>query len=75
MAISLGHRLPGASVRPTRESIAGRASPAPIFGLAPSGVCLASRSPGLLVSSYLTVSPLPEKAEGGERRAESQHPN
>ncbi len=50
--------------RPTREGL--RAGPArdgfPFFslrGLAPGGVCRAGRSPGLLVRSYRTVSPLP----------------
>ena len=31
----------------------------PLFGLAPGGACRAGLSPGPLVSSYLTVSPLP----------------
>jgi len=32
--------------QPTRESLTGRTSPAPILGLAPGGVCRASLSPG-----------------------------
>ncbi len=44
-------------MRPTRDLIDGQ--PSSLFGLAPSGVCLAGRSPGSLVGSYPTVSPLP----------------
>jgi hypothetical protein len=68
--ISLGRRLPGVSSGLTREPRAGRASPGhPNFRPAPGslsylallrvGFAEPSRSPGALVSSYLTVSPLP----------------
>ena len=40
---------------------ADRGPPFSLLGLAPSGVYRASRSPGLLVRSYRTVSPLPRK--------------
>ncbi len=69
-------------VRPTRGLIGG--SPSPLSGLAPGGVCLAARSPGTLVGSYPTVSPLPVPeghrrsalcctAVGSPRLAVSQH--
>src|SRR5208283_2791080 len=57
--------------QPTRESMAGRISPlgllpatpgethAPCLTLLPVGFAEPSRSPGLLASSYLAVSPLP----------------
>ncbi len=57
--------------RSTRKSMAGRTNPlddlsalpeeahAPCLTLLPVGFTEPSRSPGLLVSSYLTVSPLP----------------
>jgi hypothetical protein len=51
--------------RPTRGSVAGRTSPAPLFGLAPGGVCRASLSPGCWWALTLrdrgppTFSPLP----------------
>src|SRR5690606_29854183 len=46
--------------RPTREQ--GRAIPcAPLFGLAPDGVCRATSVTGGPVSSYLTLSPLPRR--------------
>src|SRR6185312_16353934 len=60
--------------------------PCPTLGLAPGGVYLAARSPGSLVRSYRTVSPLPVRrsAIGGllsvalscesPRLAVSQHP-
>src|SRR5215510_10115106 len=70
MVISLGRRLPGASSGRTRERHAGRASPArrgwnPTRGslsyltLLRVGFTEPARSPAPLVSSYLTVSPLP----------------
>jgi len=69
-AISLGHRLPDASSsRPGSGCEAGRLAPptAPrrcgrtssCLALLPMGFAEPDRSPGLLVSSYLTVSPLP----------------
>ena len=70
--ISLGRRLPGvSSSRPGRNDETGRFVPTTITpkrGLRRTSSCLAllpmgftepDRSPGLLVSSYLTVSPLP----------------
>ena len=72
MTISLGRRLPDASSsRPGRNDETGRFVPteaAPKRGLCRTPSCLTllpmgftepDRSPGLLVSSYLTVSPLP----------------
>ena len=82
--IHLGSALPQTSVRPTRDLVGG--PPVSLSGLAPGGVCRAARSPGTLVSSYLTVSPLPvlRRAIGGLlsaalsvgslRLAVSQHP-
>src|SRR5262249_5647630 len=69
--------------RPTRESIVGRTSPAPIFGLAPGGVCRASRSPGcwwaltLRDRSPPTFSPLPREMKKAKCRMlkECQSPN
>lgn len=46
----------------------GRAARA-LLDLAPSGVYLAAVSPRTLVSSYLTVSPLPVPGEPGHRRS------
>ena len=70
--ISLGRRLPGASSsRPGRNNETGRFVPKPAvprrrldrtsscLALLPMGFTEPDRSPGLLVSSYLTVSPLP----------------
>src|SRR5438132_14009451 len=57
--------------RPTRESRTGRAGPRattrgsppllPYLVLLPVGFAEPGRSPGLLVSSYLAVSPLPRR--------------
>ena len=55
--------------QPTRELGAGRPRNAPLFGLAPGGVYRAGRSPGPLVSSYLTVSPLPRLGNNETRRS------
>jgi len=57
--------------RPTRRSVAGRTSPAPIFGLAPGGVCRAGLSPGRWCALTRTFSPLPDPAAAraaGHRR-------
>ena len=68
--ISLRHRLPGTSSgRPGSGCEAGRLAPpgperdagrtSSCLALLPMGFTEPGRSPGLLVSSYLTVSPLP----------------
>src|SRR3989304_2117993 len=72
--ISLGRRLPGASSGHTREPHAGHASPVRRANATPGslsylallrvGFTEPARSPAPLVSSYLTVSPLPR----GSRR-------
>ena len=74
--ISLGRRLldassslPGSYAGPDQSAATVARVRCFLFGLAPGGVCLASRSPGLLVSSYLTVSPLPAEAVGSRRYA------
>ncbi len=67
--------------RSTRKSMAGRTSPrarpaalgrlrrpAPCLTLLPVGFAEPGRSPGLLVSSYLAVSPLPRGPEWPARR-------
>ncbi len=70
VTISLGPRLPGASSsRPGSGCETGRLAPRPppkerrrtssCLALLPMGFAEPDRSPGLLVSSYLTVSPLP----------------
>jgi hypothetical protein len=56
-AIHLGRAITRRLVRPTRDLFDGQ--PSSLFGLAPGGVCQAGRSPGSLVGSYPTVSPLP----------------
>ena len=56
--IPLECRLPGISCDLPGGS-GGQPSNAPLFGLAPGGVCRAPRSPGGLVRSYRTFSPLP----------------
>ena len=70
---------------PTSRS-AARATPRPLFGLAPGGVCRAAPVTGSAVVSYTTVSPLPvpSRAIGGllsvalsvasRRPAVSRHP-
>src|SRR6266853_715484 len=42
------------------EVVTERAAPAPLFGLAPHGVCPASRITAAAVRSYRTFSPLPD---------------
>src|SRR5262245_28883818 len=69
--ISLGRRLLGASSGHTREPHAGHAPPGAARHATPRllsysallrvGFAEPARSPGLLVSSYLTVSPLPRE--------------
>ncbi len=58
--IHLGCRLPGTSCG-LPGSLGGQPSNAPLFGLAPGGVYRTSRSPGKLVRSYRTFSPLPAR--------------
>ena len=59
-AIPLGRPLlAGSSDLP--ESETERAAPPPLFGLAPRGVCPASRITPAAVRSYRTFSPLPPK--------------
>jgi len=55
--IYLGRRSPGASVRPTWDVAGGQ--PCPCLALLRVGLAEPRRSPAALVSSYLTVSPLP----------------
>src|SRR5690606_15084019 len=43
---------------------AARATPRPLFGLAPGGVCRATAVTGSAVVSYTTVSPLPVTPRG-----------
>ena len=43
------------------EVVTERTAPAPLFGLAPHGVCPASRIAAAAVRSYRTFSPLPPK--------------
>ncbi len=59
MTIHLGRPLPGASCGRNPGVSGEQPSNTPLFGLAPGGACRAGLSPGPLVSSYLTVSPLP----------------
>jgi len=64
--IHLGRQLPdGSSDLP--GSSASHAI-APLFGLAPDGVCHAVRVTTPAVSSYLTISPLPAPAFAGRWR-------
>ena len=42
------------------EVVTERAAPPPLFGLAPRGVCPASRITPAAVRSYRTISPLPD---------------
>lgn len=56
--IYLAARLPErSSGLPRRQT--GRADPSPIFGLAPGGVCRASRSPGCWCALTLRLTPAP----------------
>ncbi len=59
--IYLGLPLPDSLMRPTRDvtSEEVRRPSSSLHGLAPSGVYQPNRSPGPLVVSYTTVSPLP----------------
>src|SRR5665811_592883 len=59
VTIHLGRTLPCASCDRNPGASGEQPSIAPLFGLAPGGACRAGLSPGPLVSSYLTVSPLP----------------
>ena len=59
VAIHLGCPLPDSSCGRNPGASGEQPSSAPLFGLAPGGACRAGLSPGPLVSSYLTVSPLP----------------
>jgi hypothetical protein len=47
--------------RPTRGSVTGRTSPALLFGLAPGGVCRASRSPDCWCALTLRHPPAPPR--------------
>src|SRR3954453_15347578 len=78
MAISLGRRSPGVSSDlPGSHHGSGQSAPhrpdpkaptaklLPYLVLLPVGFAEPGRSPGLLVSSYLAVSPLPRRYETG----------
>ena len=68
--ISLGRRLPVASSdRPGSHSGPDQPDKAPCLILLPVGFTKPSRSPGLLVRSYRTVSPLPPGTPEGPRSA------
>lgn len=60
-SISPVRRRPGLASYPRVSAGAGHT----LFGLAPGEVCLAGPSPGSLVRSYRTVSPLPPAVAGG----------
>ena len=64
MVIYLGRLSPAASCS-LPGSQARRATAPPLFGFAPDGVFQLPPLPGELVSSYLTVSPLPGNKPGG----------
>src|SRR5258708_39009668 len=49
------------------EVVTERAAPPPLFGLAPHGVCPASRITAAAVRSYRTISPLPSHANAARR--------
>jgi hypothetical protein len=66
--IPLGHALPRASSSLPRSS-GGQPSNAPLRGLAPDGVCLATTVTDRAVGSYSTVSPLPDPIARGGRSA------
>jgi len=61
MIIHLGQQLPAASSDTTREPRAGHSQTFSYLVLLRMGFTKLSRSPGKLVSSYLTFSPLPRK--------------
>ena len=70
VVISLGCRLPGTSSdRPGSHSGSNRSDKAPCLILLPVGFTKPSRSPGPLVRSYRTVSPLPPGAQSSPRSA------
>ncbi len=72
MVIYLGHRLPGASSDQPGNG-AGH-SMVPLFGLAPGGVYLASRSPGCWCALTAPLHPYPQqKSEAGSRKSEHFH--
>jgi hypothetical protein len=56
-----GGGYPSTSVRPTREFKRGGPPHPPLFGLAPSEVYPATAVTDGAVSSYLTISPLPQR--------------
>ena len=58
---SSGTTVAGRLMRPTRKTRAGHSCS--LFGLAPGGVCLASRVTASPVRSYRTISPLPRRTE------------
>src|SRR5690606_42156734 len=58
---ALASSLPG--------TLAGRAAPRPLFGLAPGGVYHAAPVTGRAVRSYRTLSPLPVLRERSHRRS------
>ena len=57
-------RVAARLVRPNPGASGEQPSNAPLFGLAPGGACRAGLSPGPLVGSYPTVSPLPAPSSG-----------
>src|SRR5450759_1437137 len=69
VTIHLGGTLPCASCDRNPGASGEQPSNAPLFDLAPGGACRAGLSPGPLVSSYLTVSPLPAPRERGRWRS------
>jgi len=70
VAISLGCRLPGTSSdRPGSHSGPDRPDKAPCLILLPVGFTKPNRSPGSLVRSYRTVSPLPPGTPKSPRSA------
>src|SRR5258708_34805366 len=53
------------------EVVTERAAPPPLFGLAPHGVCPASRIAAAAVRSYRTISPLPRAMPLNAQRREA----
>ncbi len=72
MIIPLGHRLPRASSDSTRGHRAGRPQASSYLVLLRMGFTKLSRSPGKLVSSYLTFSPLPTAAITADFRIQNK---
>ena len=70
IAIRLGRSITGAtrSVATYPEVVTERAAPPPLFGLAPRGVCPASRIAPAAVRFYRTISPLPDRLLQTARR-------